>query len=190
MHQECCQPVRASVVTAHNIVKTSSHMSVPHPHQPCPSLVIQCCQSLSEVVETPGSGEVETIKMNQFTISSVNHLDIVIIEISDDSMGLPLPAPGQSQDPGVEEEIHGSTEWRPHHHQQLWSSDPPPEDTETGNHSHLVHTLEDSFYNRGKSVQLSCNSFILVLNVEHWWVVFDQINKTSFFITESFGSII
>ena len=68
--------------------------------------MIQCCQSVSEVVETPGSGEVETIKMNQFTISSVNHLDIVIIEISDDSMGLPLPAPGQSQDPGVEEEIH------------------------------------------------------------------------------------
>ena len=81
MHEECSEPVRASVVTTHNIVHAGPHMVVTHADQPGHRVLGhqagQLAQSGGQVVQTPGTGEVEAIKMNQFAISPVNHLGIL-----------------------------------------------------------------------------------------------------------------
>ena len=73
-HEEGGQPVGPGVVTPHHIVLAGPHVGVPDLDQPRRGGRVDGEQPGGDVVETPGSGEVQAVKVDQFAISSVRDL--------------------------------------------------------------------------------------------------------------------
>ena len=94
MKEEAGQPVRAGVVTAHHTVNAGPHMAVSYLHQPQGPLGLSAEQSGGDVVETPGSGEVEAVKVDQLAVSLVLHLPHCQRELGIKELGQKLPQPG------------------------------------------------------------------------------------------------
>ena len=94
MQEEGGQPVRAGVVTAHHTVNAGPHMAISYLHQPEGPLGLSAEQSCRDIVETPGSREVEAVKVDQLAVSLVPHLPHCQGELGIKELGQKVPQPG------------------------------------------------------------------------------------------------
>ena len=72
VEEEGCQPVRASIVTVHHTVQAGPHVAVSDLQQPQRCLRLSAEQPGGDVVETPGSGEVDPVQVDQLAVSLVS----------------------------------------------------------------------------------------------------------------------